>query len=1226
MSFEQQLNDLLFHWEELLEQGSPISPEELCSHCPELLGELRRRIMALQKLNPALAATIWPDTDTGAPGCTLSEGKSGPPRTTTVPGYEILSELGRGGMGVVYKARQIGLDRVVALKMILAGAHAGTAQRSRFRTEAEAAAQLHHPNIVGVFEVGEHAGCPWFSLEYVDGRSLHDVLFDGPPPPPQAAALVEQLARAVSYAHSRGIVHRDLKPANVLLAMASGGGEPTGKEPRPGVMVGSGVHPLLAGLVPKITDFGLAKRLDEEQGRTRTGDVVGTPAYMAPEQAAGKNKEIGPATDIYALGAILYELLAGRPPFEGLSAWETVSLVLSADPEPPSRRNPSVPRDVETICLKCLRKEPAKRYGSALELAEDLHRFQAGEPIMARPVSRLERARKWANRHPAVAALLALSSVLLLVLLLGGWVAALRLYRGNKALEAASRENHAALVRLNVTNGTHYLDEDNLFASLVWFARALKLEEEARRGPHRVRIAAVMRQCPWLSQLFFHADSVTDVSFSPDGQWVLTASNDHTANVWNAATGKSRFGAPLRHEDFIVRASFSLDGKRIVTASADRTARVWDAATGRRITTLEGHQEAVRDARFSPDGGRIITAGADGTARVWDAATGAPLGRPLRHGGDVVRASFRPDGNQVLTASKDCSARIWRLESAGAVVVARLRHDGPVTDACFDPAGQQVATASEDGTARLWKASTGSPITAPLRHHGAVTRVVFRPDGRRLATCGADFTARVWDTTTGQLLVPVLRHTSSVSCVTFSPDGTRVLTGSNDNTARAWDAANGRPLTPPLPHNGSLRHADFSPDGRRIVTAAEDTTARIYELVARTPPLKHDGPVWQASFSPAGERVVTASADGSARLWDARTGAALVALRGHKGAVYRASFSRDGGRIVTAGADGTARVWNAVTGQRIVTLEGHKGPVRTAVFSPDGRRVLTAGADKTARVWDATTGAQVLELTGRQGHHREEVLDAVFSPDGHRIATASADHTARLWDARSGQPLGQTMQHQRRVVRVAFSPDGHRLATASFDQTAMLWDAVTGAPLLSAPFRHTGPLRDVSFSPDGQRILTSSDDNTARVWDATTGEPLLPPLRHRGNVETARFSRDGKWVVTASDDNTGRIWDARTGEPLTPALRHSGWGPVTDAAFSPAGDRVVTACADGAAQVWVMGANDWLPEDLEELAELLGGSRIGADGASQVLLEAEALRRHQARLRTRHPHEMEPTR
>jgi eukaryotic-like serine/threonine-protein kinase len=1206
-----RVGDLLLRWEELSERGESVTPEELCRDCPELLDELRRRIRALQALNPALDAATLPPVAPGDP----YETRTPPPTPEATPtnlaavgakmiaGYEILGELGRGGMGVVYKARQVQLNRTVALKMILSGDHADEQDRVRFRSEAEAVARLQHPNIVQIHEVGESDGHPYFSLEFCPGGSLASRLAGTPLPPADAAGLVAAMARAVQAAHEAGIVHRDLKPANILLA---------------------------ADGTPKITDFGLAKKLGEA-GRTVTGAILGTPSYMAPEQAAGKGKEVGPAADVYSLGAILYQTLTGAPPFEGQSAWETVHLVLTAEPEPPSRRNPRVARDLETICLRCLDKDQAKRYPSALALADDLRRFQSGQPIQARPVGWPERVVKWGRRHPTLAALLALSSALLLALLAGGWATAIKESRSKQALQAAhqdlqevNRADRRALIRLNVTNGTHYLEDDDLFGSLIWFARALKLEDDdARRQAHRTRIAAVLRECPRLGQLWFHDGAVTDVTFSPDGRWVLTASDDHTAWVRDAATGQPRFDAPLRHDAPVLRASFSPDGGRVVTAGDDGTARVWDAVTGRRTATLAGHRGPVRDARFSPDGGRVVTAGADATARVWDATSGAPVGAPLLHGVVVVRASFHRDGERVLTASDDHTARLWDA-ATGQPRGAPLRHDGPVTDASFSPDGRQVATASEDHTARLWDAATGAPTTDPLRHHGAVFQVAFHPDGRWLATASADLTARVWDGKTGQALVPVLRHYSAVSCVAFSPDGARVVTGSDDNTARVWDAANGRPLTPPLPHNGDVCRASFSPDGRRLATAAKDTTARVYELdpgAPPVPPLEHGEPVLQASFDSDGRRVLTASADRTARVWDARTGKELRRCEGHAGAVLSAAFSRDGRRIVTAGADAAARVWDAAGDYRLIlTLKGHDGPVRAAAFSPDGARVVTASEDGTARVWDAATGALVAKLGGR-----EEVLDAAFSPDGGRVATAGADGTARLWDLAEGKPVGRAMQHQRRVVRVAFSPDGRRLATASLDRTARLWDAASGHALLPGPLQHAGPVRDVSFSPDGARVLTCSDDNTARVWDAATGASLLPPLRHFGSVEAARFSADGERLATASADNTGRVWDAATGDPLTPGLSHRGWGRVTDVAFSPDGDRLVTAGADGTAQVWRLGRNDWPAEDLERLAELLGGSRIGADAGNLVPLDAGALGRLWDDLRARQPGSVGPS-
>jgi tRNA A-37 threonylcarbamoyl transferase component Bud32 len=629
-----------------------------------------------------------------------------------IPGYEIQAILGRGAMGVVYKARQLSLNRLVALKMVLSGSHAGPQDRARFQAEAEAAAALQHPNIVQIHEVGEHGGVPFFSMELVEGGSLRQKIRDTTLSAREAARLLETLARAMHYAHQHGVIHRDLEPANVLLTTD---GE------------------------LKITDFGLAKRIQDDPHATRAGyatlpgTAVGTPCYMAPEHAAGDSKRVGPLADVYSLGAVLYELLTGRPPFVAETALDTLKLVMTEEPPSPSQLQPRLSRDLVTICLKYLHKEPRKRYGSAGELADDLHRFLTGEPIEARPVGPLERGVKWVRRRPTLAALLAVSASALLALLLGGWVAALAQSRSNRALrmaqsdlEAADRANRRALVRLNVANGTHYLEGEDLFGSLIWFTRALKLEEHpTRERSHRTRIAAVLRECPRLGQLWFHDDNATDVTFSPDGRWVLTASYDQTARVWDVVTGKPRFAVPLRHDYVILRASFSPDGRRILTASADRTARVWDAVTGQRIATLAGHRGPVCDARFSPDGGRVVTASSDTTARIWDAA-GSPVGAPLPHGGGVVRASFHPDGKQALTASADGSARIWQLESEGAVVTMRLKHDGPVTDASFNPDGNQVVTASEDRSARIWNAATGAGTGGGLQ-----SRRQSRADGQR---------------------------------------------------------------------------------------------------------------------------------------------------------------------------------------------------------------------------------------------------------------------------------------------------------------------------------------------------------------------------------------------------------------------------------------------------------------------------------------------------------------
>jgi WD40 repeat protein len=1213
------LGDLLLRWEELREQGQAVTPEDLCRDCPELLPELRHRIQALQAMTRVLNDHAQSTVD--AKGAASPKPREQPSGDFVVPGFEIVGELGRGGMGVVYKAKQLSLNRFVALKMILSGAHAGSSQRERFRREAEAAAHLKHPNIVQVYEVGEHKQHPYCALEYVEGRALNEVIRAGIPPFAWSAEIVEQLARAADYAHRRGIVHRDLKPGNILLSgecREAGSGPASEKDKQKPAKE----EVAFLASIPKITDFGLAKRLGDSQVQTKTGDVLGTPSYMAPEQAAGKSREIGPPADIYALGVILYELLCGAPPFEGINTWDTVSQVLNREPAPPSRRNPRVPRDLETICLKCLQKEIGKRYATALELAEDLRRYANGEPIAARPVGRVERGIMWVRRRPGLSALLGACAVLLLVLLIGGWVMALNQARSNRELKQVNRANHDALVRLHVTQGLHYVEDEDLAGSLVWFARALTLDRnDAREPAHRLRLTSVLRQCPRLTQMWFHEGSVTQVAFSPDGRWVLTASDDGTARVWNAATGAARF-EPLRHELSITSAAFSRDGKYIVTASSDKTAAVWDAVTGRRVATLIGHEKQVRAATLSADGSKIVSASADGTARVWDAVTGKLLGSPLRHQGPVVRACFHPDGTRVLTASEDGAAYVWRIETGAAQVQTKLTHDGPVRDAVFSPDGAMAATASDDGSARLWGTSTGRPLAAPFRHHGPVFQVAFRPDGQRLATASADLTVRLWECKNGKALPPVIRHYSSVTSVAFSADGMRLVTGSDDNSTRVWDAEDGRPITPPLPHNGEVVQACFSPDGRSIATAAEDTTARLYDLEvaeASIPTLNHKGPVLQASYDASGTRVLTASADGTARVWHGRTGKPIAELRGHQGAVLAASFSADGRFVGTAGADATVRIWDGRLYHLLQVLIGHVGPVRALTFSPDGGRTLTIGEDGAARIWECATGRALVVLNGTERAQRERINDAVFSPDGTRVVTSGSDGTVRLWDLASNQEIGHCKRHQRQVVGVVFSPDGRRIATASLDRTVRLVDASTPELAEIAILQHAGPVQGAVFRADGARLLTWSDDNTARVWDGDTGEPLLPPLRHYGSLTKACFSRDGTRLATASDDNTGRVWDAQTGVAITGPLNHHHWGKITDIAFEPTGDSVVTASADGTAEIWRLESIAAPAVILEQFAQLFCGMRISADAANLAPLDVGALRTLWEGLRSHHP-------
>jgi WD40 repeat protein/serine/threonine protein kinase/tetratricopeptide (TPR) repeat protein len=1193
-----------------------LGPDEYTRRFPHL-GE------AIVSQLQARARQLQPDTIVDRKRSTRATSELSPPE---VLGYEILGELGRGGMGVVYRARQQSVNRLVALKMILTGSHAGPQELARFRAEAEAFGSLQHPNIVQIYEVGQHEGWPFLSLELVEGPSLAERLDGTPAPALQAAALIETLARAVHWSHERGIIHRDLKPANVLLSFSR---EPVASA-GPALAPGSRLN----DCIPKITDFGLAKRLPGEPGtsatggspvvdvpgslksaagspaRTQTGAIVGTPSYMAPEQGKAQAGQVGPPTDVYALGAILYELLTGRPPFKAETPLDTLMLVIAEEPVPPLRLQPKVPRDLETVCLKCLRKEPSRRYPTAAALAEDLHRFQAGEPIQARPVGLLERGRKWACRRPALAALIGVSAAALLCLVAGGWWYQERLRdsldqveqerdrvaAAGRAEQQARRQAEQQLVHFHVNNGMQALDEGDAFGALPYLLQALRLDqggsENIRR--HRIRLAAVFQQCPQLVRIWSHDKPLTRVVCSPNGRLVVTTSEDHTARVWDMAGGQEVTG-PLRHEDVVLQAAFSPDSKRLVTACRDGKARLWQVAAGKLLHKLS-HNGAVLHAEFSPDGRRVVTASYDRTARVWDAVSGDLIARYANHTKEVLMAAFSPDGRHMVTASTDGTAQVW--DSATGVGIAALVHKAEVWHAAFSPDGQHLLTASQDGTARLWPVVPLMPTSLPreqvkkvnqatlipspslwsVEHPDGVNHAAFSPDGSWVVTAGKDRTARLWSAATGTLIGQPLVHRHQIQRVAVSPDGRWILTVSGDQSVRVWEAYTGQALTPPLPHLQEVRDASFTPAGHRLVTASQDRMARLWDLAKEPSPkliLRHRNEVNSAVFSPDGKRLVTASDDGTAQVWDTATGETLAPALHHKDCVLRALFSPNGRRVITTSKDQTARVWDAATGQPVTPRLRHAAAVWHAAFSADSRHVITASADCTARLWEAATG-QIVTLPlkhaewpkGNQRTHarppREKLFDRKRFDFGQRSPKTRWTPVARIeWpdnqaDAPSdwwNKPWPQ--RRSMRPIQLAQVPE-----TIGEQPPPPIAPV---APVLRRFFNPENEIHSVGFSPDGRWVVTGGSDHSARIWNVKTGKALYSPLKLSGPVFHASFTANGKHILAAAG-NQAQVWDVKTGNAVIPPLMHT--GTVYRADFDPSGRYIITASADRMARIW----------------------------------------------------------
>jgi len=1054
-------------------------------------------------------------------------GSEGPDRER----YSVLGEHARGGLGRILKAVDNRLKRKVALKELL---RPDEEEEQRFMREALIIARLQHPSIIPIQDLGRWAssGKPYYAMSMVSGRSLAELIGERKSLEERLALLpnVIAVADAIAYAHSQKIIHRDLNPANVLIGAF---GET--------VVIDWGLAVDLAEPRAPAREPRRPASISAHDGNGRltiTGAVLGTPEYMPAEQAEGK--EVDERADVYALGAMLYHLLAGAPPYDGPSSSEIMEKVLKGPPIPLQRRRRGVPDELVTIVAKAMAREVTQRYPTARELAEDLRRFQTGQLVSAHPYSFYNLLRRFVRRNRLA---VAVGTVCVLLLLAMGVVSGRRLIQ--ERLTEASR-NELLLVQARSSQ------EKDPTAAVAW----LKSYPVDGANWQAARDVLVEAQSSGVAKHVI-SNSARAV-FSPDGS-LIAISNTKSLQLRDARTGEIVHS--LQHPQLVGKMVFAPDGRALAFFDSEGTSvNIWSPMSGK-FVKLWGHEAAVKDVAISKDGSLLASASADKTIRLWSVRELA-LKQVLRgHQATVWVVAFSPDGLSLASAGDDAT-RIWSLSNAAHRMLGG--HQGKVLALAFSHRGSKLASSGSDGSLRLWDPANGSDQVLQAQSD-KLWDLAFSPADDVLAAAAHDGTVRFWYLATRTNRV-VRAHSQPVTAVAFSPDGRTFVSGAEDGAVGVWDAKRQELVQLLRGHSAGVTQVLISPDGSSMVSSSWDKTTRVwpvprsFERILRG----HTDGIMDLAFSPDGKLIASGGRDNSIRLWDVATGESRVLL-GHQGLIYRLAFSRDGKNLASASWDKTVGEWDVAsgTGHR---LFGHENAVWDVAFAPDGSSIASASVDGTVRIWDAKTEASRIFR-----RHDGEVHTVLYSPDGKFLASAGADGVVRLWDVASGssQPL---QGHQGFVTRLAFSPDGQYLASAARDRSARVWNTLNGENRLLA---HPENVVSVQFSPDGKTLATGAEDGVIRIFALGAGRDLV--LRgHRDWVEQIVFSPDGALVASAGADHTVRIWEAATGLSLS-IQRHSAY--VKRIAFSPDGSFLASTGEDKTIKLWRTGRSARVPSE-----------------------------------------------